>query len=124
VQQRGQPRPIHRLESNVLPVELVLQHRELMAQRQYLDVLVVIAAGKQPQQRKRIRDTQVRQSQQHEAASSHQRRRWVPTTFLDQITVTRAHPKRLGPARMPFSARTRPKPQPTTHKDQLGAPRI
>jgi hypothetical protein len=44
VQQRGQPGPIHRLEPDLLPVELALQYRELVAQRQDLDVLVAVAA--------------------------------------------------------------------------------
>ena len=35
------------------PGELALQHRELVAQRQDLDVLVTAVAGQQPQQRKR-----------------------------------------------------------------------
>jgi hypothetical protein len=74
VQQRGQPRAVDRLESNLLPVELALQHRELMAQREDLDVLVAVAAGQQSQQRKRVGDAQVRQSQQHEAASLRSRR--------------------------------------------------
>jgi hypothetical protein len=45
VRQRGQPRPIDRLEPDPLPVELTLQHRELVAQRQDLDVLIGVAAG-------------------------------------------------------------------------------
>jgi hypothetical protein len=44
VQQRRQPRPIGRFEPDLLPVELALQHRELMAQRQDLDLLITIAA--------------------------------------------------------------------------------
>jgi hypothetical protein len=74
VQQRGQPGPIDRLEPDLLPVELALQHRELVAQRQDLDVLVAVTARQQPQQRERVRDTQVRQSQQHAAASSRSQR--------------------------------------------------
>jgi hypothetical protein len=53
---------------------LALQHRELVAQRQDLDVLVAVTAGQQSQHRKCVRDTQVRQSQQHEAASSRSHR--------------------------------------------------
>jgi hypothetical protein len=70
VQQRGQPRPIDRLEPDPLPVELALQHRELVTQREDLDVLVPVATRQQSQQRERVRDAQIRQSQQHEAASS------------------------------------------------------
>ena len=55
---------IGRSEPDPLPVELALQHRELMAQRQDLHVLVPIAARQQPQQRERVRDAQVRQAQQ------------------------------------------------------------
>jgi hypothetical protein len=43
VQQRGQPRPIGRCEPDLLPVEVALHHRELVAQRQDLDVLVTVA---------------------------------------------------------------------------------
>ena len=74
VKQSGQPHPIHRLEPDPLPVELALQNRELMAQRQDLDVFVAVAARQQPQQRKRVRDAQVRQSQQHETTSSRSHR--------------------------------------------------
>ena len=45
VQQRGQPRPIGWCETDLLPGELALQHRELVAQRQDLDVLVTVPAG-------------------------------------------------------------------------------
>jgi hypothetical protein len=44
VQQRGQPRPVGGVEPYPLPVELALQHRELMAQSQDLHVLVAVAA--------------------------------------------------------------------------------
>jgi hypothetical protein len=74
VQQRGQPRPIDRLEPDLLPDELALQPRELVTQRQDLDVLVTVAARQQPQQRERVRNAQVRQPQQHEAASSRTQR--------------------------------------------------
>jgi hypothetical protein len=74
MQQRGQPRPIDRLEPDPLHVELALHHRELVAQRQDLDVLVSVAARQQAQQPKRVPDAQARQSQQHEAASSRSHR--------------------------------------------------
>src|SRR6266498_2812248 len=51
-----------------------LRYRQLVTQREDLDVLVVVAARQQPQQRKRVRDAQVRQSQQHEAGSSRSHR--------------------------------------------------
>jgi hypothetical protein len=76
VQQRGQPGPIGWVEPDPLPAELAVQYRELVAQREDLRVLVPVAARQQPQQRERVGDAQVRQSQQHETASSrnHQRR--------------------------------------------------
>jgi hypothetical protein len=54
-QQRGQPRSISRREPDLLPVELTLHHRELVAQRQDLDILVAVAARQQSQQRERVR---------------------------------------------------------------------
>jgi hypothetical protein len=47
VQQRGQPRPIGRCEPDLLPGELALHHRQLVTQRQDLDVLVAVAAREQ-----------------------------------------------------------------------------
>jgi hypothetical protein len=38
-----------------------MQHRELVAQREDLNVLVAVAARQQSQQRERVRDAQVRQ---------------------------------------------------------------
>ncbi|MGC9671303.1 hypothetical protein ACNTMW_32760 [Planosporangium sp. 12N6] len=75
VQKRGQPRPIGRFEPDLLPAELALQHCELMTQRQDLNVLVAIAAWQQSQQREQVRDAQVRQSKEHESASSRSHRR-------------------------------------------------
>jgi hypothetical protein len=57
------------LEPDRLPAELALQYRELVPEREDLDVLVAIAAWQQPQQRERVGDAQVRQSKQHEPAS-------------------------------------------------------
>jgi hypothetical protein len=76
VQQCGQPCPIGWVESDPLSAELAVQHRELVAQREDLRVLVSVAAWQQPQQRECVGDAQVRQSQQRETASSrnHQRR--------------------------------------------------
>jgi hypothetical protein len=70
VQQRCQPRPIGWFEPDPLPVELALKHRELVPQNEDLGVLVPDAARQQSQQCKRVGDVQVRQSQQHEPASS------------------------------------------------------
>jgi hypothetical protein len=47
VQQRGKPRSIDRFEPDPLPVELALQHRQLVTQRQDLDVLVAVATRQQ-----------------------------------------------------------------------------
>jgi hypothetical protein len=58
------------LEPDPLAAEVALQHDDLMAQREDLGVLVPIGARQQPQQRERVRDTEVRQSKEHEAASS------------------------------------------------------
>jgi hypothetical protein len=65
VQQRRQERPITGIEPHLLGAQLPLQHRKLMPQRENLDVLVAIAHRQQTQKRERVRDTQVRQSQQH-----------------------------------------------------------
>jgi hypothetical protein len=91
VQQRGQPRPIRRCEPDLLPGELVLQHRELVAQRQDLDVLVAVAARQHSQQRERVRDAQIRQPNQHESASSlsdRRRRTWRTPTNRAKIGAT------------------------------------
>jgi hypothetical protein len=68
VRQRGRPRSIGRLEADLLPGEVTLQHRELVTQRQDLDVLVTVAR-QQSQQHKRVGDAQIRQPQQHEPSS-------------------------------------------------------
>jgi hypothetical protein len=88
VQQRRQPRPVGRVEPYPLPIELTLQHRELMAQGEDLGVLVAVASRQQSQLRERVRDPQVRQSQQHDPASSRSHhQRWTgrtPQTIQDQ----------------------------------------
>jgi len=60
----------HWLEPDPLAAEVALQHDDLMAQREDLGVLVPIGARQQPPPRERVRDTEVRQSKEHEAASS------------------------------------------------------
>jgi hypothetical protein len=74
VQQRGQQRSIGRGEPDLLRAELALQHRDLVPQRQDFDVLVSITDRQQPQQRERVRHTQVCQSKEHERASSRSHR--------------------------------------------------
>jgi hypothetical protein len=68
--QGGQQGPFGGLESDALVAELALQHDDLVSQDEDLGVLVVIAAGQQPQQREHVGHAEVGQSQQHEAASS------------------------------------------------------
>src|SRR4051812_28907243 len=50
--------------AHLLGAQLPLQHREPMAQREDLYILVAFAHRQQTQEGERIRDTQVRQSQQ------------------------------------------------------------
>lgn len=104
VQQRSQPGPIGRLEPDPLPVELAVEHRELVTQAEDLRVLVPVTARQQPQQCEHVRDPQIRQSKQHKATSSrsHQRRSavsdlskihngsqppWQPDVFAGRHTV-------------------------------------
>jgi hypothetical protein len=74
VQQRGQECSVGWLESDLLWAEVALQHRDLMAQREDLGVLVPITARQQPHQCECVGDTKVGQSEEHEAASSRSRR--------------------------------------------------
>lgn len=62
--------PGRRFELDPLPVELALQHRELVAEGEDFCVFVMIAAWQQPQHREHVGDAEVGQSPQHEAASS------------------------------------------------------
>jgi len=73
MQERGEQGAVGGLELDPLAVELALQHDDLVAQREDLDVLVTITAGQQAQQRERVRDTEVGQATQHGAASSRRR---------------------------------------------------
>jgi hypothetical protein len=70
VQQGGKPGPVGLVEADPLPAELPLQYRELVAQSEDLCVLLVVGARQQPQDRERVGDAEVGQSQQHDAASS------------------------------------------------------
>jgi hypothetical protein len=65
VQQRRQEYPIRRSEPHLLSPELSLQHRDLVPQREDLDVLISIAHRQQMQHRPRVGHGQVGQSQQH-----------------------------------------------------------
>jgi hypothetical protein len=62
VEQNGQQRSIAGAEPDRPVAELTLQHGELVPQHQDLSVLVVVAAGEQPQQRNHVRDTKVGQA--------------------------------------------------------------
>ncbi|MGW7441945.1 hypothetical protein [Kitasatospora sp. NPDC054795] len=62
LQQRGQDCPVACYEADPLAAQLPLQNADLMAQSQDLHVLLTVAHRQQPQQRERVRHTQVRQS--------------------------------------------------------------
>jgi hypothetical protein len=69
MEQGGEQRPVRRGEARL--VDLTLQHAELMAQRQDLDVLVGVAHRQQPDEGEHARKCQVGQSQQHDGSSWH-----------------------------------------------------
>jgi len=62
VQQRHQKESIARLEPGLPRSQLPLQHRDLVAQGQNLDVFVVVAHGQQSEHREGVRDAEVCQS--------------------------------------------------------------
>ncbi|MGI5518767.1 hypothetical protein [Streptomyces sp. CA-106131] len=64
VQQRRQEGTVRLRDPR--PVDLPLQDRQLVAQRQYFDVLVHIAHRQQPYQGEHARHSEVGQSQQHD----------------------------------------------------------
>jgi hypothetical protein len=70
VKQCGQQRSVGRLEPDLLRAELALQHRDLVAQHEDFSILVPITARQQPQQRECVRHAEVRESKEHESASS------------------------------------------------------
>lgn len=74
VQEGGQSRPVGGLEAEALVAEVAPQHTELVAQDEDLGVLVVVIARQQPQQREHVCDTEVREAEEHEAASSRSHR--------------------------------------------------
>jgi hypothetical protein len=69
VQQRRQQSPVCKREAHLLPAQLALQHRDLMAQDQDLGVLRPITSQKKVQDRERVHHRQVGQSQQHSRPS-------------------------------------------------------
>ena len=69
VQQRRQKRPVGRGESRPCPTQLTLQDRDLVPQRQDLDIFVPVAHRKETQDREPVRHRQVHESQQHSRPS-------------------------------------------------------
>jgi hypothetical protein len=63
VQQRRQQSPVCGREAHLLPAQLALQHRDLMAQDQDLGVLRPITGKKKVQDRERVHHRQVGQPQ-------------------------------------------------------------
>jgi hypothetical protein len=66
VHQRREERPVRGFESGTLPVELALQHTELMPQSQDLDVLVVVGPRQQSRPRDNVGHSEVGESEQHD----------------------------------------------------------
>ncbi|MGW0730576.1 hypothetical protein [Streptomyces mirabilis] len=64
VKERSQEGAVRR--GDAPPVDLPLQDRQLVAQRQYFDVLVGVAHWKQPHEGEDARHGEVGQSQQHD----------------------------------------------------------
>jgi len=105
-------------EAHLLPVQLALQHRDLVAQDQDLGVLVPIAHGKETQHRERVSP---QSSRPVATAQSHIMPRRPPRRGRSrpvQATGARTWDWRTSctsPARMQFSAHTTlPIPQPKT----------
>jgi hypothetical protein len=67
MQERGKERTVHRGEA--WPVDLPLQNGELVAQRQYLDVLVDVGHQQQPYEGEHARHSKVGQSKQHDRSA-------------------------------------------------------
>ncbi|MEU1629789.1 hypothetical protein ABZ746_31725 [Streptomyces sp. NPDC020096] len=67
VQERGKESAVRRGDAR--PVDLPLQDRQLVAQRQHLDVPVNLAHRKQPHQGEHARHGEVGQSQQHDPSA-------------------------------------------------------
>jgi hypothetical protein len=75
VQQGGQESPISGSEPDLLAVQLPFEDRDLASQGQDFRVLGPVAHGQQPQHRQRVGHAEVRQSQEHNKASSPSGRR-------------------------------------------------
>ncbi|GAA1933484.1 hypothetical protein [Streptantibioticus ferralitis] len=67
VEERSQEGAVRR--GDAWPVDLPLQDRQLVAQRQYFDVLVGVAHWKQPYEGEDARHGEVGQSQQHDRSA-------------------------------------------------------
>ncbi len=69
VEARGQESAVRRGDAR--PVDLPLQNSQLVAQRQYLDVLVHMAHRQQPNEGEHTQHGEVGQSQQHDPPARH-----------------------------------------------------
>jgi len=70
VQQGGEERPISRGEPDLPAVQLPFDDCDLMAQCEDLGVLSPVAHRQKAKHRERVGHAEIRQSKQHEAASS------------------------------------------------------
>jgi hypothetical protein len=68
-QQRGEQRPIRRIERRPGARELALQHRDLVAQHKDFDVLLPLPYRQQPQHRERVTHREIRQPYHHKQPS-------------------------------------------------------
>ncbi len=106
IKERRQERPVARVESNLLSVQLPLQNTDLVAQRQNFDNFLVVAHRQQSQHHERVRHTQVRQSRQHGRSSCRRARPSCQGTHsTDEADIRTPPTQRLSPGRMRFSAR-------------------
>lgn len=68
MQEGGEERPVGRRKAGF--VDLALQHGELVAQSEDLDILVHVAHWQQSYEGEHVSQSQVGQSQQHDGSSS------------------------------------------------------
>jgi hypothetical protein len=86
VQQRRQQSPIREGDAYLLPAQLALQYRDLVAQDQDLGVLVPIVRSNKTQDRERVHHRQVGQPQQHSRTSCRDDRFTVAVPVPDRTT--------------------------------------
>jgi hypothetical protein len=70
-----------------MSAELSLQHRDLVAQDEDLGVLVPITHRQPPKEREPVRDTEVRQSKQHDGPSGESRRAMSAPVHCDDYHI-------------------------------------